>query len=164
MASPRLRYRPLDETDLEALHAIVTEAHVKRYLFDGETMTHEWCANAIAISRRTFADDGVGLWLTYPAGNDEPVGLCGFWAFQELGPELQLLYAFTEPNIGRGYATEAAMALVTAARAAGMTEIVSAVDEPNTASIRILEKLGFERTGSVPGAFGHIVTFVLQLR
>ena len=61
-----------------------------------------------------------------------PVGFCGFWVFESLGPEPQLLYAFTEPNTGRGYATEAGRALVAAARAQGMTRIVSAVDAPNT--------------------------------
>jgi len=44
----------------------------------------------------------------------------------------------------------------------GRDRVVSAVDEPNAASLRVLSKLGFARTGSVPGAFGRIL--VLERR
>lgn len=163
MKSPRLRYRPVEGADLDALLELATDGHVKRYLFDGETVTRQWCVDAIATSRRSFAASGMGLWLVYVANGDAPIGFCGYWVFEELGPEMQLLYAFTEAHTGRGYATETAAALVETARAAGMTEIVSAVDEPNAASMVVLERVGFRRTGSVPGAFGKIVTFVIEL-
>ena len=75
----------------------------------------------------------------------------------------ELLYALTETHTGRGLATEAARALVACAREhAGFTTIVSAVDAPNTASIRVLEKVGFVETGRVPGAFGDTVLFTLR--
>jgi RimJ/RimL family protein N-acetyltransferase len=41
----------------------------------------------------------------------------------------------------------------------GLTDIRAAVDEPNVASVRVLEKLGFTRTGHVPGAFGKTWTY-----
>ena len=45
---------------------------------------------------------------------------------------------------------------------AGFTSIVSAVDELNTASIRVLQKLGFRETGALPGAFGRTLLFRLD--
>jgi hypothetical protein len=33
------------------------------------------------------------------------------------------------------------------------------VDEPNLASIRVLEKLGFRRCGDMPGAFGRMFEY-----
>ena len=161
MRSERLSYAPLTTGDLEPFHALVTDAHVKRYLFDGETMPREWCVEAIETSRRSFDATGLGLWLIRDAAAGAAIGFCGFWLFAELGPEQQLLYAFTAEASGRGLATEAGRALIAEARRQGMATIVSAVDEPNRASIRVLEKLGFEPSGSVPGAFGRTLLFRL---
>ena len=163
MESRRLSYRAVQQEDVDTLLGLVTDAHIKHYLFDGETMTRAWCENAVATSQRTFAECGLGLWLVHEMATGEPIGFCGYWAFEGLGTELQLLYALVDRYTGVGHATEAARALVAVARAVGMTEIASAVDEPNVASIRVLEKVGFERTGSVPGAFGQVVLFRLGL-
>lgn len=69
-------------------------------------------------------------------------------------------FAFLEQVTGRGYATEAGEAFVRFAREhAGMRRILSAVDEPNSASIRVLEKLHFRQYGAVPGHFGRVLLF-----
>ena len=39
----------------------------------------------------------------------------------------------------------------------GGVEIVADVDEINAASVRVLEKLGFERIAVHPGAFGNLL-------
>jgi RimJ/RimL family protein N-acetyltransferase len=44
---------------------------------------------------------------------------------------------------------------------AGFETIVAAVDEINAASLRVLEKLGFERIAAQPGHFGNV--WVLRL-
>jgi RimJ/RimL family protein N-acetyltransferase len=63
---------------------------------------------------------------------------------------------------GRGYAVEMARAAITHARArVGFERIVAAVDEVNVASLRVLEKLGFERIATRQGAFADVL--VLQL-
>lgn len=46
-------------------------------------------------------------------------------------------------------------ALLVAVAALGRKRAVAAVDEPNTASIRVLEKTGFRLMFSFPGAFGR---------
>ena len=161
--SPRLIYRPVAPSDVDALLRLVTEDHVKRYLFDGADMDRTWCADAVETSRRSFETRGAGLWLVSPAGGNSPAGFCGYWVFDELGPEPQLLYAFTAEHSGNGYATEAAEALVAAARVAGLPSVCAAVDEPNAASVRVLEKVGFAQTGTAPGAFGRTLLFRLPL-
>jgi RimJ/RimL family protein N-acetyltransferase len=45
---------------------------------------------------------------------------------------------------------------------AGFTEIVAGVDEVNAASMRVLEKLGFKRDQTLPGAFGNMLTYKLS--
>jgi ribosomal-protein-alanine N-acetyltransferase len=165
--SPRLGYRALDKPDLDAFHALITDAHVKRYLCDGQTLPREWSADTIAASQRLFATRGVGLWLLFDhaGGTDAPIGFAGFISFgdfEAFGHEPQLIYALREDAAGRGYATEAATACIRHARErAGFTAICAAVDEPNHASVRVLEKLGFQRCGEQPGAFGQTLLFRL---
>ena len=41
-------------------------------------------------------------------------------------------------------------------------EIIAAVDEVNAASVRVLEKLGFERVSTLQGAFGDMFSYRLH--
>lgn len=150
--SPRLGYRRLRHDDLAAFHRLLSDAHVKRYLLDGQDMPRAWVADAIEQSDALFATHGVGLWLLLQG--DQAVGFAGFRGFSAMCAEPQLLYALTLPVLGRGLATEAARAMVVAAEAAGMSAVVAAVDAPNLASLRVLDKLDFVVAGHLPGGFG----------
>ena len=162
--SQRLTYRKLHAADVDAFHTLVIDPHVRRYLLDGKTMPREWSDGEVRTSDRLFEARGVGIWLIFePHDTENPVGFCGFRVFAEVGPEPQLLYALPHRHTGKGYATEIARTLVEYARGnAGFGTVTSAVDEPNGASIRVLEKVGFRRCGEVPGAFGKIVLFELR--
>ncbi|QKV74154.1 GNAT family N-acetyltransferase [Amycolatopsis sp. Hca4] len=61
--------------------------------------------------------------------------------------ELELAFELLRRTWGRGYATEAAMAVLDWARSAGYGRLRATVWEWNTASRRVLEKLGFTATG-----------------
>jgi RimJ/RimL family protein N-acetyltransferase len=160
--SARLRYRPVELDDLAAFHRLVTDPHVRRYLMDGNVFPSEWSEERIRESQALFARRGVGLWLVDEHPSGALVGFCGFLEFPTLHAEPQLVYALFEAFAGKGYATEMGRAAVEHARTkAGFGEIIASVDEPNVASARVLAKLGFEHTGSVPGAFGP--TFLLRL-
>ncbi|MGI9202203.1 MAG: GNAT family N-acetyltransferase [Woeseiaceae bacterium] len=64
------------------------------------------------------------------------------------GPELQ--YMIASRAFGRGYATEAATAVIDEAREQDLTpKIIATVDIPNVGSIRVLEKLAFELAGQI---------------
>ncbi|MGK5640723.1 GNAT family N-acetyltransferase [Streptomyces sp. URMC 126] len=76
------------------------------------------------------------------------VGSIGlFWPPTE--GSLELGYGIAASHRGRGYATEATRALVAFALAAPGVHTVTAGAEPtNPASVRVLEKAGFRRTGT----------------
>ncbi len=139
---------------------------MRRYLLDGELMEPDWCEAEVQRSDELFDSVGVGLWLVFEAGAGEQgaIGFCGYRRFEELSDGPQLLYAFLGAFTGRGYATEAAHALIDFAKVnTPLRKIDSAVDEPNTASARVLEKVGFRRCSDVPGAFGRILVFEMVL-
>jgi len=53
-------------------------------------------------------------------------------------------------------------AITLARKQPGCSEIVAGVDEVNAASLRVLEKLGFEQFATMPGSFGNIILFRLR--
>jgi ribosomal-protein-alanine N-acetyltransferase len=160
--SKRLRFTPLADVDLESFHALVVDEHVRRYLMDGEVRLREWSEGRVRDSRALFEERGIGLWMVREIAGDALVGFCGFVVFPSPTPEPQLLYALYERFTGRGYATEMASACVVRARdVAGFEDVYAGVDEPNVASRRVLEKLGFEEIATLPGHFGKSFLFRL---
>ena len=67
--TPRLELTPLTAADAAELHALWTDAAVRRHLWDGVAIPPEQTAAAVAESERLFADSGYGLW-----GAREPGG------------------------------------------------------------------------------------------
>lgn len=163
LRSTRLQLRPLAASDAPTLLSIVQDEHVLRYLLDGEVMTLPWCVAQVETSEALFEARGVGLWLVCELEATEAIGFAGFLRFEETADEPQLVYALLPGATGRGFATELSTTLVEHARAVGFSRVIAAVDEPNVASIRVLEKTGFVRTGSMPGAFGAMITFARPL-
>jgi RimJ/RimL family protein N-acetyltransferase len=158
MRSERLTYEPVAPATLDAFHALVQDEHVRRYLMDGNVFDREWAAERIRDSQRLFERRGVGIWLASDERTGERMGFCGFLEIASIHPEPQLVYAMRERFTGRGYATEMARAAMAEARRhPSFAEIVASVDQVNVASVRVLEKLGFERIGTREGAFGDVL-------
>src|SRR5215475_14524179 len=85
MQSARLTYSQLESGLLDQFHSLVQDAHVRRYLMDGESLPREWSAGKIAESEALFARRNVGLWLAYETSSNDLVGFCGFLVFPEIG-------------------------------------------------------------------------------
>jgi RimJ/RimL family protein N-acetyltransferase len=73
------------------------------------------------------------------------VGSCGLG--RRPSGAVELGYWIARPFWGRGYATEAATALIDIARTLGFTRLEGSHFLDNPASGRVLEKLGFEPLG-----------------
>jgi [ribosomal protein S5]-alanine N-acetyltransferase len=158
MTSERLRYQPVEWTDVDRFHQLLQDEHVRRYLLDGIVFPREWTEEKIADSRALFERRGVGIWLAHDRASGALVGFCGFMEIPSLHPEPQIVYAMPERFTGQGYATEMAHACIDEARRQpGFAEIIASVDEVNAASARILEKLGFQKFGTQVGAFGSVL-------
>jgi ribosomal-protein-alanine N-acetyltransferase len=137
--------RRLRESDVPALHAILTEPGVRRYLCDDVIIPEAQTRDYVLTSQR-LEQEGAGLWGVRLVGEDELLGIAGFWYFHE-PPRLELLYALSEKVWGRGYASEAASCMIDFGRThLGMREVLASTDSPNVASIRVLERLGFVLT------------------
>ena len=90
------------------------------------------------------------------------MGFCGFIVFPTMHPDPQLVYAMVDRFSGTGYATEMAHAAIAEARKRPeFREIIASVDVVNSASLRVLSKLGFTRFSIEQGCFGNM--FLMRL-
>lgn len=88
------------------------------------------------------------VWAVAIKENSELIGHVGVGPKQELGGEVEIGYAVSAKHAGRGLATEAARAAARwAFEQAGLDHLAALVLPENTASARVLEKLGFVHRG-----------------
>lgn len=91
---------------------------------------------------RMQAELGHAIWLVEEKENGVAIGMCGLIKRDTL-PEVDIGYAFLPAWRGKGYAFEAARAVLDHARdALGMTRLLAITSPDNTASGALLEKLG----------------------
>ncbi|MDJ0837724.1 MAG: GNAT family N-acetyltransferase [Acidobacteriota bacterium] len=149
----RFSLRPFRSDDLDDLHRLFTDPGIRRYLFDDVELPRSQTEEILAESARLFAEKGFGLWAPAEHRTSRILGFCGYWFFFE-PPELQLLYGIDPAFWGRGYAAEAAAELIRYGHEQlDMDRIIAATDVPNTASIKVMEKLGmvFHKRAVVDG-------------
>ena len=78
------------------------------------------------------------------------IGRCGFKGPPEADGVVEIAYGVAPEHQGKGYATEAAAALVSYAFSNGQVRVVRAHTLPEAnASTRVLTKCGFQRVGEV---------------
>ncbi len=144
--TPRLLLRPCRMDDLSPVHALWTNDRVKYFLFDNRAVSLDDARSFIEQSLTNFEHHGYGLWLVFMRGDENLVGFAGFLGTGEETPNL--IYGIDSDFWGNGYATEAAGAAIGyALNKLGHSKVKADVDEPNTASVKVLEKLGLRQTG-----------------
>jgi [ribosomal protein S5]-alanine N-acetyltransferase len=158
LTTERLVLRPVTLSDHAIVLAHWTAPDVRRFLFDGGIMSEEEVTEAIEDSARDFAASGYGLWLIQEIDQTDLVGTAGLRPLEGLG--LEIFYSLAPGSWGRGYATEAALAVVEHALGPlGLPEVLAEVDEGNTASIRVIERLGLTPFEVVSGVLGPMTRF-----
>ncbi len=142
--SNRTVMRPFAEPDALELLALFRDPGVRRYLLDDSLVTLEWVRDEIQTSSERFTRNGSGLWSVRLKHEE---AIAGFVGFREVfdPPQLQLLYGLLPDYWGMGFATEVAARLCTEAfDNLGFETVKAATDTPNSASIRVLTRLGFK--------------------
>jgi ribosomal-protein-alanine N-acetyltransferase len=93
-----------------------------------------------------------GIWVMIERDSGSVVGDIGFKGPPDEAGSIEVGYSVIPNRRRRGYATEAARAIVKwAFSQPGIQVVVAGCDRHNVPSIRTLEKLGFRRTGEANG-------------
>jgi RimJ/RimL family protein N-acetyltransferase len=158
LTTKRLILRPVTAHDHAVLLAHWTLPDVRRFLFDGEALSAAEVTETIEDSVRDFRKDGYGIWLIQEEDRAELVGTAGLRPLEDLG--LEIFYSLAPGSWGKGYATEAARAVMEHALGPlGLPEVLAEVDEGNAASVAVVRRLGMTRFGVVPGVLGPMTRY-----
>nr|WP_272874426.1 GNAT family N-acetyltransferase [Pseudaestuariivita rosea] len=143
LKTPRLSLRPMTAQDAPALAALAGVPEVARMIFRAKV---PWPVEEV----RDFIEewrwrDQLGFRLGVYR-KDQLIGCVG------IGRWAETFYFFDRAHWGRGYAYEAMQIFLTACYARFDIDHISAdVFHDNPGSMRVLEKLGFEKTGEDMG-------------
>ena len=147
LETPRLLIRRLEPGDVDALAALWTDPEVTRYIGgprDAATVRANMEADAAAA-----APPALDLWTVVEKASGRVVGNCGLLEKTVDGrPEVELAYVLARGAWGHGYATAAGAAVCKYAfEGLGLQRLVSLIDPPNAASLRVAARLGMHLQG-----------------
>ena len=158
LITERLVLRPVTAADHAGLLAHWTAPEVRRFLFDGGIVSSAEVTAMIEDSARNFAAAGYGLWLVRGRTGADLAGTVGLRPLEDLGVEI--LYSLVPSVWGKGYATEAASAVVEHALGPlGLPGVLAEVDEENAASAAVAERLGMTPFTVVPDRSGPMIRY-----
>ena len=144
----RLRLRPFEDADWRALHAYFGDAEATHFtwgraLSEGET----WRTMCTMIGHWQLR--GYGPYAVADRHSDEVLGTVGFW-YPNDWPEPEIKWGLARRHWGKGYASEAARAVLAAGHEyLPDITLVSLVHDDNAASIALARALGATRERSM---------------
>lgn len=151
LATERLTLRRLRPDESAIVTAYKNDPDVARYQdWDLPYPETEIAAKIAAYAERPWPCAGSGLNVAIEH-DGELVGDFGV-GWDEDGAEADIGYTFRTEHQGRGFATEAAGAVVDRLLAEGVRRISSTADPQNLPSMRVLERLGFRHEGTARSA------------
>jgi RimJ/RimL family protein N-acetyltransferase len=144
LETERLILRHFNPDDARFILALLNEPSFLRYIGDKKVRTLEDARQYILNGPvATYARHGFGLYQVELKDLHTPIGMCGLLKREEL-PRPDIGFAFLPDFWNKGFAYEAATAVLTDARERLQLDgLVAIVNPDNEASIRLLEKLGF---------------------
>lgn len=150
LGTPRLRLRPFRAFDAADVFAVQSDAEALRY-WDSPPWRDPSQAERFLAGCRTMADQGVGVRPAVERLDDGAfVGWLTLTGWDPGNRSASLGFSFSRQVWGRGYATEAARALLTwAYDTLDLNRVQAEADTRNDASRRVLEKLGFILEGTL---------------
>lgn len=156
LETERLMLRPWAESDAAEFCDLLSER-------GKETPTVEHIRTAIGELLTATETTGIALLPIQRRDEGDFIGYCGLIIGRSTLEEPEIAYELFRRAHGRGYATEAADAVLDAAIATGRNRLWSTVATWNTPSLRVLEKLGFERDHVSTEESGEVVWLTRSL-
>lgn len=141
----RLWLGPWQLSDLDDYGAMVAERDPRTAAAPrGDGPSHDELRASIERQQGARAATGMCLYVVRVDGAF--AGYCGLLVGKSTREEPEIGYELLRRRHGRGYATEAAAAVVAMAAATGRTRLWATVRDWNDASFRVLTKVGFVAT------------------
>lgn len=140
MQTKRLKLAPHTLEEIRAMVEALTPS-------EKAELSADWLARLRAATSADPWTHGFSLVLR---ANDTVVGTAGFKGPPATDGVVEIAHGVSPDHQGKGYATEAAQALIAYAVGSGKVRVIRAHTRPElNASTRVLAKCGFQRVGEV---------------
>lgn len=171
LETDRLRLRAPTAEDVDFIAALYARPEVVRFLGDGRTERTREQALARIERYRSFAGEATGVWLASCAVDGGPRGIMllkpiplSAGADSGTEQEIEIGWHLHPDAQGRGYAAEAAEALIEHARDRGLEQLLAVAHPENRASHRVAERIGMTHRGTTDRYYHTTVElFALEL-
>ncbi len=146
----RLEIKNFQRSDIEILQRIVNDEEIMKYVPFTEARSLDECNELMEriISRysESTKDCFKGfLLLAVLRGTEEPVGFVGLFPATYEITQIELFYGVFDDSRGKGYAVEIGKAVIEFSFSeVGTNRIIATVNESNSISKRIVEKMGMQ--------------------
>jgi ribosomal-protein-alanine N-acetyltransferase len=143
----RLLLRTLRLEDINEVMKFWGNEEVMEYCYGAGS--RERVENSISHYAQNHEKRGYSVYLVIIKETGETIGACGYNPTKN-ADEIELIYHYKKESWGKGYATEAAKACIKYAseNCKNISKITASVDPRHDASMKILEKLGFNYSHS----------------
>lgn len=140
----RLLLRHFHMLDVDAMQSVFGDAEVMHYGPGVQTILwiREWLHSCRSDYYRKL---GFGPYAVVEKSSGRVFGYCGLFYFPDISgqPEIEIGYRLAREFWGKGYATEAALAVRDYGfHALSLTRLIALIDPENAASRRVAEKIG----------------------
>lgn len=148
LTTERLHLRPFTIADHPAIHAVYADPEVMRFVGHGAHRTMAETATALRTYGDVLERRGYSFLAVTERAGGALIGDGGLHPLGGTGPDVELGYTLARGAWGKGYATELGQALVEYAfTVLRVPRVVAQVELANTASRRVLAKLGMTERG-----------------
>ena len=136
------------EDDVDAIYEVFSDARVMRYWSSGPLANREAAAAMQREIAKNNLNDTVWKWGLALRDTNTLIGTVTLFNLSISNGRAEIGYAMGSAHWGKGYMNEALTALIVHAfDVRNFRRLEADVDPRNTASIRTLERLGFQREG-----------------
>jgi RimJ/RimL family protein N-acetyltransferase len=141
----RLLLRMYQPPELEIIYKMLTDKNVTRFYPPGFSITREDVLASLPRRLERWRERGFAQLGVFEKTNENLIGYCGLQYFDNT-PEVEIYYGFFKDAWGKGYATEAARAMLRFGfEETTLDKIVAGTHPDNIASQKVLQKIGLKK-------------------
>jgi ribosomal-protein-alanine N-acetyltransferase len=136
----RLYFREFTLADTQMLYEMHQDPEITRYT--GDPIPWDSVELVAQILKDTIMPQyrqKIGRWAVHLKSDGTFIGWCGL---KDIGKEIDLGYRYMQQYWGKGYATEAAQAVLNYGLDQQLPNIIGRASVHNPASLKVLEKIG----------------------
>ena len=144
----RVRLRAIEDSDLNDLYAIFSDPKVMRYWSTTPLQSVEEARSLLREIQTSNEQRTILKWGVALKPSDNLIGTVTLFNLEQSQGRAEIGYAQAQAHWGNGYINEALQSLLTYAfEEMKLRRVEADVDPRNAASIKTLERLGFQKEG-----------------